>query len=306
MRHAPVGCGALRGVRRLTISDDLAREVLRAIGATAPSDRASLDDLYSRFCATVPFDPVMKALAMREGVTPPGDDPTETAERFLTTGLGGTCWSNCGLLCALLEHAGIDASIGIERMLDRDGVDFHCFVNAWCDSSPMFLDPIHVSGRPMPMRAGVTGSHPAYLNRLESEPPPANRMLHVWRGPENAGRYVVLAAGLDADDVAAFCAVSVQHTGVRARRLFHRTATDREVRIVKPTADGNGLEVRTWYAPRSGGDADAHESGLAFDVEIVQEPPLVMAALGVTTEGMNLVVRAGLAQPSGDGWRFTC
>lgn len=288
-----------------TISDVLAHEVLTSLGTTTPTDRASVDDLYRRFCATVPFDPIMKAVAVKEGFTPPGSNAAEVAERFLATGVGGTCWANCGLLAALFQHAGIDATIGLERMIDRDEVDFHCFVVIHLDGERLLADPIHVSGAPFPMRVGARGIHPAYTNAIaaddrggENRVARHERLLHVWNGPEHGGRYVVLDDALDPSDVAAFCAVSVQHTGVRASRLFQRTATTDSVRIVKPASDGHGLEVREWR--RLGN----HSNSLAVEATTAHGPEGVMAALRINPDGLDLLLRSGLALRRGDAMAF--
>jgi hypothetical protein len=295
---------------RFHLPDALAQEVLAAIGAHRPSDATGVAELYRRFCAAIPFDPVMKAVAIREGTQPPGADPAPVAERYLATGIGGTCWATCGVLAALLGHAGIDATIALERMLDIAVVDFHCFTVAVLDDEPVALDPVHVSGDPLPLRVGPQGTHPTY--RAEFDADDLGRLEHTWRGPEHGGRYVVLSQRLDSADVAAFCDVSVQHTGVRARRLFQRTATPEAIRIVRPTDDGLGLRVREWTAATDGARA-AGEPGGGDDTtdatmprtSEARHPAEILEALRTNETGMDLVVRSGLAVREGDGWRFT-
>lgn len=290
---------------RFHLPDALAHEVLAAIGAERPRDTAGLAELYRRFCAAIPFDPVMKAVAIRECTQPPGADPVAVAERFLATGIGGTCWATCGVLAGLAAHAGLDASIGLERMLDIDVVDFHCFTVLHTDNGPLALDPVHVSGDPLPLRAGAGGTHPVYATSFAADE--MDRLLHTWRSPEHGGRYVVLSDRLGVDDVAAFCDVSVDHTGVRARRLFQRTVTPDGTRIVRPTNDGRGLRVRAWTAPPAaeGAAAGAGTSTVTCETTEAYEPAQILEALRVNEAGMALVVRSGLATPDGDGWRFT-
>ncbi len=297
-----------------TLPTALADDVLRRL-AYEPGGRCDLDLLYSRFCDTVPFDPVAKARAVREGHRPPGSDPVEVAEHFLATGLGGTCWATCGLLAALVHHVGVEATVGVERMRATDAVDFHSFVVAWTDDGPHMLDPVHASGRPLALRAGSTGTHPVYRSVLvgfdtdersrrgeAAERPPASgarsgvppRVGHEWASPDHAGSYVVLTDHLDPADVAAFCDVSVAHTGVRAQRLFHRTAGIDSLTIVRPLLDGRGLERRTWS-----GSAPTPER---VELRTAED---ICAALHVGEDGMAAVVASGLAEVDGTTWRFT-
>lgn len=291
---------------RFQLPDSLARDVLAEIGADAPTDAAGVAELYRRFCAVVPFDPVMKAVTVREGTRPPGADPVEVAERFLATGIGGTCWATCGVLAGLAAHAGLDAAIGLERMLDIPAVDFHCFTVLDGADGPVALDPVHVSGDPLPLRSGAVGTHPVYRASFAADE--MGRLLHTWRGPEHGGRYVVLSERLGVEDVAAFCDVSVQHTGVRARRLFQRTVTPDGIRIVRPTDDGRGVVVREWTAPANV-DVDVEEPEVAASPAPCQttearQPAQILEALRINEAGMDLIVRSGLAVPHGDGWQF--
>ncbi|MDZ7733573.1 MAG: hypothetical protein U5R31_11205 [Acidimicrobiia bacterium] len=216
----------------------LASEVRERLGAEQPTDLDGVAALYERWCATVPFDGAAKALAVREGRIPPGADPAEFFEHWLTTGLGGTCWGHVAGLAALLADAGIDSRVGLDRML-RDGViDFHGFLVVPDGDRRLALDVVHVAGRPLPIEAGARGTHPIYSVGFVEED---GRLLHwfdspaTWQG--DGGRYALLSTDLDAADVAACFLRGVCHRlGVRSHRLFlRRTPPDSWSRGGPPT-----------------------------------------------------------------------
>ncbi len=227
----------------------LVDEVCAALGVELPGDRAGLADLYRAWCAAVPFDPVAKSAALAEGRPPPGDDPVEVAERWLSTGLGSTCWGHVTVLGGILEAAGLRVAAGVDRMLRDDIVDFHSFLIAYVDGDPHLLDPIHPSGEPLPLVGGARGNHPAYAVGLDEVD---GRLIHWFEQPlegSRAGRYIVLSTVMDRADVRAFCVVSADYSGV-GRRFFQRRILHDAFVVSRPTEDGTALATTTWRSGR--------------------------------------------------------
>jgi len=229
---------------RPALPPSLADELLAALGTSLPTNRAGVDQLYAAWVARVPFDPVAKALALTRGERPPGDDPVEVAERFLTTGLGSTCWGHVTVLQALLDRAGAPSTIGLDRMR-IDLVDFHAFLTVEVDDRRFLLDPIKVSGGLLPLEPGARGDHPAYSVGVDAGSDGRLEHWFVADTPEPSRlTYVVLADDLDLDDVRTFLSISATHSGV-GRTFFQRRAHETSVEHLRPTATGRALEHRT-------------------------------------------------------------
>lgn len=232
-------------MERYSIPTALAAELCTELGVAVPADRVGVDALYRAWCARFPFDPVAKAAAMVEGRVPPGDDPIEVAERWLTAGVGSTCWGQVAVLGAILEGAGVPVTVGLDRMLTDELVDFHAFVVADVDGERLALDPVHPSGRPLPLAGGATGDHGAYRAGFEEVD---GRLEHWYAKPDAhypSGRYAVLSTTLDAADARAFLAVSAVHSGV-GRHFFVRRCPPGEFVVTRPTEDGRALCLTTW------------------------------------------------------------
>lgn len=256
-------------MERYTIPAGLASEVCAELGAPVPADRAGVEALYRAWCERFPFDPVAKAAAMVEGRVPPGDDPVEVAERWLTTGVGSTCWGQVAVLGAILEGAGVAVTVGLDRMLTDDLVDFHAFVVAEVDGERLALDPVHPSGHPLPLAGGATGDHGAYGAGFEEVD---GRLEHWYRQPDSrhrSGRYAVLSTTLDAADARAFLAVSADHSGV-GRRFFVRRCPPDEFVVARPTDDGRALCRTTW---RDGGASSVELTELDHAIDAVGYRP---------------------------------
>jgi len=101
----------------------------------------------------------------------------------------------------------------------------------------------------------------------------------------------VLSTTLDADDVEAFCRVSVEHTGVRGRRYFSRRAEPDAFVSGRPTDDGRRLRLHRWS---SAGDTER-------EVDVLDG----LAELGCREAGVRLIRAAGLLETDGRGVRFT-
>jgi N-hydroxyarylamine O-acetyltransferase len=142
--------------------DELVQEMCTRLGVPQPSDMAGVTALYRAWCEQIPFDSISKALALREGVLPPGSDPADLSERWLTTGLGGTCWGHASAMAAVLEAGDVHCRVGLDRFLIDDRVDFHSFLVVEDGDRRLALDVTHGSGDPLPIEAGAQGTHPAY------------------------------------------------------------------------------------------------------------------------------------------------
>ena len=258
----------------------LVDEVCAALGVELPGDRAGVAGLYRAWCAAVPFDPVAKAAALAEHRPPPGDDPVEVAERWLSTGLGSTCWGHVTVLGGILQAAGLRVAAGVDRMLRDDIVDFHSFLIAYIDDAPHLLDPIHPSGDPLPLGDGARGNHPAYVVGLDEVD---GRLFHWFEQPldgSRAGRYIVLSTVMDRADVRAFCVISAEHSGV-GRRFFQRRILDDAFVVSRPTEDGTALATTTWQSGRE-------------DVVTVSDVDEAIAAVGYGPLAREWLTRAGL------------
>ena len=250
----------------------LVDEVCAALGTSTPTDRVGIDDLYRAWCARFPFDPVAKATAMAEGTRPPGGDPVEVAERWLATGLGSTCWGQVAVLGAILEGAGVGVTVGLDRMLTDELVDFHAFVVAEVDGELLALDTVHPSGHPLPLAGGATGDHGAYGAGFEEVD---GRLEHWYRQPDSrhrSGRYVVLSTSLDAADARAFLAVSADHSGV-GRRFFVRHCPPGAFVVTRPTDDGRALRRTTW---RDGDTSTSELTDLGDAIDAVGYRPAAL------------------------------
>jgi hypothetical protein len=264
-----------------TLPNDLAAALCERLAVAWPSGPADLDPLYRAWCARVPFDNVAKGLALVEDRVPPGADATAVTEQFLATGLGGTCWAHVAMLAGLLGTAGAPVTIGLDRMQRDDGVaaDFHSFVIAHDGGSSWILDPVWVSGGPLPLRAGARGDHPVIETGLDDDGP---RLRHWGSAPWTVRRdYALLSTVLDRDDTRAWCAISAHFSGVPLVSLSFRRATATGIEGLRVPEGGAGLVVRR---RRHDGYRD----------EPFADPDAAFAALDATPAARRMAERAGL------------
>ena len=268
---------------------ELADEVCARLGVGAPTDLDGVAALYRAWCEHVPFDTVGKALALHEGSTPPGGDPTAFLRQWLATGVGGTCWGQTAAMAAVLERSGVRCRVGIDRYLVDDEVDFHSFLvvedgdRRWaCDVDPLL-------GRSAPPRPGASGTHPAYTVGFDADEDGRleHRTVRLARDGRSTRRYGVLSTDLDAGDLRAFCEVS-RALGMRARNVYIRRFTATEMLDATPTDDGSALSLRRVTAT-------GEETRLITDVEEG------LAAVGYQPEVLALARRAGLVTTAADG-----
>lgn len=264
---------------------ELVDEMCARLGVGLPADEAGVVTLLDRWKAMVPFDPIAKALAMREGRPPPGADPVELCERWLRTGVGGTCWGHVAGLAGILAAAGVPTRVAVDRML-VDNIDFHAFLLADLGGGRrLVLDPIHATTEPLLLEPGAEGRHGPYRAGFTAD---EGRLLHWFASPnriDRSTRYVVLATDLDAADVRAFCEISARFSGVMAGRLFSRRFPPGVME--QGGAAEDGAYVVTTYAD------DGTTERRITAVADLQE------ALGVTDAGIELAERAGLVRVVG-------
>ena len=271
------------------VPDDLADEVLERLGVPAPTDLAGVGALYRAWCERIPFDSLGKALALHDGTPPPGGDPAAFLERWLATGVGGTCWGHTAAMAAVLERSGVRCRVGVDRYLVDDEVDFHSFLVVEDGERRWACDVIHCSGDPLLLAPDAAGNHPAYTvgfaadddGRLE------HRTVRLARDGRSTRRYGVLSIDLDAGDLRAFCEVS-RTFGLQARTVYIRRFTATEMLDATPNDDGSALSLRRVTAT-------GEETRPVADVTDA------FAAVGYGPGALDLARRAGLVVTGPDG-----
>ncbi len=213
----------------------------------------------------VPAGTTAKLDALAAGEMPPGADPGPIARRVLSDSeLGAptpawSCWALSTLLAALLEAGGHPASvIALRRIDDRaPAVDIHSIVLTDADvAGTVLLDPYFAAVLPGPGAAVGEGVHRG-VRAIRIDEPDGRWSYRVdRRGGSGGPGYRALAADLDRGDVAAFCAISVTHTGVPpgpCSSLWRaEVATDAYVH-----RDG-GAAVREWRTEEGHPAGDGH------------------------------------------------
>ena len=216
------------------VDDDLAAEVLRALGVSAAD---GVETITGAFRAWLPAGSTAKWEAVDRGEVPPGADPHTALEaRLAGSRESWSCWPVCTGLGGVLAAIGHDVRIVAEHM--RGGqrvpvVDYHsvlvvdgCLLDAYLGPSAPIAPGDDVT-RPDAWGAWVPGIRPDHLG---------------VRGGSSLFRYRQLADHLDRRDVEAFCAISETHTGVGRRRTVHVLREDR-LWFVREDEEG-GAELR--------------------------------------------------------------
>ena len=279
-------------MERFAMPEELVQEMCARLGVAQPTDLAGVTELYRAWCEQVPFDSISKALALREGTLPPGSDPRDLCERWLSTGLGGTCWSHTSTMAAVLEAGGVPCRVGLDRFLVDDRVDFHSFLVVEDGDRRLALDVTHGSGDPLPLEAGAKGNHPAYPTEMvdDGDGRLLHRFVRMSRAEHEVGAYVVLSIDLDAADQRTFCEVSRTY-GMRSRNLYHRRFSATEMIDCRPADDGSALILRHVSAD------DETEKHLA-------DPEEAFAAMGYEPAALDIAIRAELVERRADGTTF--
>ncbi len=246
------------------IDPGLARDLSGLIGT--PADAGPLA-LLGAMADQVPAGTTAKLDALAAGEPPPGADPDAIARRILDDRYRGaptpawSCWALSTLLAALLDAGGHPASvIALRRIDDRaPAVDVHSVVltDTVEEGGRVLLDPYFAAALPGPGSAEGEGVHRGVRARRIDEPDGRWTYGMDRRGRSGLLDYRSLAADLDRGDVAAFCAISVTHTGVPpgpcASLWRAEVATDAYVH------GAGGAAVREWRP----GPVDPVEDGHA-------------------------------------------
>ena len=272
--------------------DEVVQEMCARLGVPQPTDMDSVTALYRAWCEQIPFDSISKALALREGVLPPGGDPMDLCTAWMSIGLGGTCWSHTSAMAAVLEAGGVRCRVGLDRFLVDDRVDFHSFLVVEDGDRRLALDATHGSGEPLLLEAGARGTHPAYPTEMvdDGDGRLLHRFIRMSRADHEVGTYVVVAIDLDAADQRSFCEVSRTH-GMQARNLYHRRFTPTEMIDCRPADDGSALVLRHVSA-----DGEIEKS--------YTDPQEAFAAMGYGPAALDIATRAGLVERRADGSVF--
>lgn len=206
-------------------------------------DRLGLDDgdgvaaVVDRARRVVLAGTTEKLAAVAAGRVPPGVDPTAIWEDVVAPDADGAvrswaCWPLCTGIGALLIHRGHDVAISVEQ---RRGpgtpiVDLHSVLRVDGDLVDPYLGPS------MPVPPGHDVSAPdAWASWLPDE---RGRGDHLGvRAGGSTFRYRTLVDDLDTAELAAFCAISADHSGAPRQRTAH-WCSDAGLVTVKERADG--------------------------------------------------------------------
>ena len=272
---------------RFPVDAGLATEVCARLGCPLPGNLAQVDTLYQRWLDQVWFDPVGKALALREGRTPDGADAGAWGRRWLETGLGGTCWAQSVGFASLLTASGAEPWITLERMVDVAVVDFHCAVVVGDGPRRLLYDLIHTTEGGLPLADGAASTRGRYAVSLDGRD---GRLFHRCVHGERRSEYHLLSTHLDRDDVEAFLAVSASHSGLRKGRFFARRIPGDGLVKLRATPGGTALEVETWL------DATSPST-----IERYADIRAGLVACGWNAAAIGLLERSGLvSQVDGD------
>lgn len=245
------------------IDRGLAAELSAALGWRPGDGAPALAELLPR---RVPCGSTAKLEAVAAGSVPPGAEPGPLARTILghLNGAGGgptpswSCWVHSTVMAALVEAGGGGpVQVAATRRID-DGaplVDVHSSVLVTEDlgngtgTVVWLCDPYFGSALALPDEPGAIGEGERPLVHARAEREPGGRWTHAIRLArwDLELRYRVLAPELDTDDVRAFCAVSVSHSGVAARPYVRLHDPDA---IVDARVDEHGTGICTdWRIP---------------------------------------------------------
>lgn len=222
--------------------------------------------LVSALARWMPAGSTAKLDAIWAGQDPPGADAAAVARQMVDAASTGasqptwSCWARATVMAALVEtlDAGTAAVAATRRLGAPDGVvDFHSAVLARGDDGSWLTDPHFVAAVPGPGEAEVEHRHrDVWAWRVDR---PDGRWSYWLQGPRWTQRwhYLAVAPVLDADDVLAFCRVSVSFTGVPPLRSARVAGSDW---AVTARIDEAGVATCTeWRGIGSAPSVTAHE-----------------------------------------------
>lgn len=190
------------------VDDALAGEAAKAAGVDLGGD---VETVVAGFRRWLPSGSTAKLDAIATGGAVPGPDPTTAlVARLGGSSDGWSCWPLCTAIGGVLAAAGHDVRLLVEHRRERSDVevDFHSVLLV----DGALVDPYLGPSAPVPVGTEVTRPD-AWAKWI-----PGNRPDHHGvRGGGSRYWYRALADHLDAEDVRAFCAISVTHTGVGDR-----------------------------------------------------------------------------------------
>ncbi len=151
----------------------LRERVLERLGFSAvPSlDLGGLAATYGAWCRSVPFSNLTKLIALRSSTREaplPGIDGEEFLKRYLTHGVGGTCWTSSNALYTLLSGIGFGARRVAGSMRDNGRLS-HGSVKVRLGDSDWLVDSSMLTSVPLPLGdSDFATSDPVFQAEVEA------------------------------------------------------------------------------------------------------------------------------------------
>lgn len=264
----------------------LADACFARLGVEAPHDIAGAHRLLDAMAAAVPAGSTAKNEAVDARRVPPGDDPAHVADTWLARpGLAWSCWALATMYAALVAAGGqVTASVLGARRVDPATVpvDVHSVVELRHRGERWVTDPFFwMTPVPAPAGESVRPTGWGYAG-LGGE---------AWQtavgscASAHLLRYRTFTLPLTAEDVEAFCRISLTHTGVPTRPRAHLATSDG---MLAASVDRDGaVRLRRWRAdPRAAWGASCETVELAgWDEAERRLADLVAAAPAAAVNG---------------------
>ncbi len=211
----------------IILGSELRDRVTERLGfSSAPSlDLSGLKALYGAWCVTIPFDNLCKMIALRAGddLPLPGMPAVEFFERWLTHGVGATCWPTNNAFFELALSLGFEAHRIAGCNYDRDDIS-HGSVRVTIDGSEWLVDASMHTNVPLPLNDKVfVSSDPVFAAEIE----PVGATHVIWRN--HAPRSEYFSCRLLADPVDYACCVA-GYERTRMRSPFNQQLYARHCR----------------------------------------------------------------------------
>lgn len=228
------------------IDAGVARDLAELVGWTAGEGPVAL---VGALADHIPVGTTAKLEAVATGDVPAGADPEAIARRILDDRVAGrpgpswSCWAMSSVMAALSQTmAEVQAHVAAIRRIDERSlpVDLHSVVVV--DGS--ICDPYFCAVVPGPGDLEIEGVHRGVWAQRSDEPD-GRWSFEVGNCRWSARlRYRLLAPVTDRGDVAAFCALSVTHTGVPPGPFA--SVWRAEVAVDAFVHEAGGAAVREW------------------------------------------------------------
>ncbi len=281
------------------------------LDVTPRSDEEGLHHLYEGWCNSVPFDNVLKMIALRRGLALPGQKASEFFGCWLSSGSGGTCWAGAIAFRELLVASGFTARFAAGSMYDMGLVNHGTVVvslgrSEWlADSSLISPVPLRLGGRAYRYSNGVS--------TVELEPDRGGHLL--WMNPLHQTGFLncrIHRGGIGRDEVLAYYEAT-RHKSAFNQRLYARRNYRNRVILLRgnlrfeQTQAGMTVQELTENDLRESLHAD-----LGFSEELVEN----WTKCGALADSMKPAngpapppvrgVPPSLRAPSGDNGSYTC